>query len=86
MWRVAVRARDRAPGAVRSLPYDPVKSFAPVTLLASTRNALAATLALPVNHGAAGVNESQKNSSGGSLHCAEKSRRADSMTMGAPQA
>lgn len=32
----------------RNLPYDPVKSFAPVTLLASTQNALAATPALPV--------------------------------------
>jgi len=32
----------------RDLPYDPVRSFAPVTLLASTQNALAATLALPV--------------------------------------
>lgn len=32
----------------RNLPYDPVKSFSPVTLLASTQNALAATLALPV--------------------------------------
>jgi tripartite-type tricarboxylate transporter receptor subunit TctC len=32
----------------RNLPYDPVKSFAPVTLLASTQNALAVTLALPV--------------------------------------
>ncbi|MBI3044796.1 MAG: tripartite tricarboxylate transporter substrate binding protein [Betaproteobacteria bacterium] len=32
----------------RDLPYHPVKDFTPVTLLASTQNALAATLALPV--------------------------------------
>jgi len=31
----------------KDLPYDPVKSFAPVTLLAATQNALAATLSLP---------------------------------------
>lgn len=31
----------------RKLGYDPVKSYAPVTLLASTQNALAATPALP---------------------------------------
>ncbi len=32
----------------RNVPYDPVKDFAPVTLLAATQNVLLATLALPV--------------------------------------
>lgn len=34
----------------RELPYDPVKSFVPVTLLASTQNALAATVTLPAKN------------------------------------
>lgn len=36
------------PSIYREVPYDPVRSYTPVTLLASTQNALAATLALPV--------------------------------------
>lgn len=34
----------------RKLGYDPLKSYAPVTLLASTQNALAATLSLPARN------------------------------------